>query len=272
MNRYLTTILTTASMALLVTGCATTKPRPVNTMTLHDIQQLTASNTPQARLGSIGQIRLEALKEAATTLGAQGGLAWRSKQIDKTLKEETDNLDRVFNFRALLLNHNVLPPVLTEGDQLLNLANPDTIRLANKTYKIIAQARFVTAPPNWRSYLWMSYKKPAVPDKTLLPRDAQEQRIWIKHIDNGWKKGIVQANNIYQDNLARLKRDYNGIILYRELLDRNIVSKPYVAASNLGVTSNNDQTQLYINDQVLRITALPKLNPKSKTWKPVITP
>ena len=259
-------------LSIALAGCATTRTENVDTMNLTNIQQLSSNNTPQKAGTGIGHIRLDALREAATTLGAQGGLAWRSKQIDKSLTEETRSLDQIFNFNNLLLDHNVLPPVLVQGNQLLNLDNPLTIRIANKTYKIHSQARFVTTAPNWRTYLWMSYKKPSIPDQSLLPRDDNEQRIWIKNIDKGWKQGIIQANSIYQDNLARLKRDYNGMMLYRELLARNMVSKPYVATSNLGVTTNASHSQIYINDQGLRITALPKLNPKSKTWKPVITP
>ena len=115
----------------------------------------------------------------------------------------------------------------------------------------------------------MNYKKPDLPDRTLLPRNDQERQIWKKYVVLGWKTGIAQANAIYQDNLARLRRDYEGMMLYKELLDKRMVSKPYVAQSNMGITSNSTQTEMRINDRELRITALPKLQVDSSNWKPV---
>lgn len=262
-------LLLTASCCLLA-GCLE-QPAQVDTTNLNDIERLTVADAPSTAASTIGNIRLQAIKETALSFGAQAGLALRAQQINKVLKSNTYQLDRTFNFRELLLNHNVLPPVLVQGDQLLNLATPDSIRVADKTYKIVAQAHFVTAPPNWRQYLFMNYKKPSVPDKTLLPRTPEEQQVWIKYIRQGWKNGLAQAKTIYLANLSRLERDYKGMVLYRELLAKNMVSKPYVATTALGVTSADHNSQLYINDKVLRITALPHLNPNSNQWRALIT-
>ncbi len=255
---------------LLLAGCVE-EPTAVDTTNLAAIEQLSIANAPSTAANTIGNIRLQAIKETALSFGAQAALAYRSKQINQVLKGNTYQLDRTYNFRELLLNHNVLPPVLTQGNQLLNLASPDSIRIADKTYKIVSQARFVTAPPNWRQYLFMNFKKPQVPDRTLLPRTPQERQAWIKYIRQGWQNGLVQAKTIYLSNLARLERDYKGMLLYRELLAKNMVSKPYVATTSLGVTSEDNNSQLYIGDKVLRITALPHLNPNSSKWRALIT-
>src|SRR3989304_2030419 len=71
--------------------------------------------------GAINPIRLQALRETATTLGARGALAWRSEHIDEALTEESSNLDHVFDFNQLLLKHNVLPPVIAESSGNLNV-------------------------------------------------------------------------------------------------------------------------------------------------------
>ncbi|MCW5589619.1 MAG: type IV secretory system conjugative DNA transfer family protein [Legionellales bacterium] len=81
-------------------------------------------------------------------------------------------------------------------------------------------------------------------------------------------QGIKQANMIYNDNLNRLQRDYRGMVLYRKLLAENMVSLPYVAQTDLGITNENGEMR--VNDQVLRITALPNLQSNSQTWNPVI--
>jgi defect-in-organelle-trafficking protein DotC len=168
----------------------------------------------------------------------------------------------------MVLSHGVLPPILEEGDNSLNLSDPNTIRVADRTYKIVAQARFATTPPNWREYLWLSYPKPALPHKSLLPRNNEEQKVWMRYTRKGWEKGIEQAYTIFQQNLARLKRDYRGMAIYRKLLQEKMISPPFVARTELGVTG--DGTDMRVNDQVLRIVELPKLQTNSRHWRAVI--
>ncbi len=122
------------------------------------------------RKASTSKMRVLALKETALSLGAQSGLAWRAKYIDNELIRQAKNLDAIYNFNSLLLEHNVLPPVLVEGRNTLNLADTQTIRISDHTFKVIKQARFITTPPNWRQYLWMDYKAPPKPHVALLPK------------------------------------------------------------------------------------------------------
>lgn len=217
---------------------------------------------------NISEIRYAALKETATSLGAQGGLAWRSKQINNLLETNDQNLNRIFNFRALLLSNNVIPPVLAEGENNLNLDDPDALRLADRVYKIVSPPRFVTAPPTWRDYLWMNFKAPDKPDVSLLPKNAEERNIWNQYVTIGWSEGTQQANQIFSANLGRLKRDYQGMIIYRILLAQNMVTAPFVAKTDLGITGNANEMR--INDQVLRITATSKLQTNAKVWKPAL--
>lgn len=215
------------------------------------------------------RIRRMALKEMALSVGAQSALAWRAKQIDDQLSFQAKHLDAIFNFNALVLDHNVLPPVLLQGEQALNLADPQSIRLADRVYKIEKQAHFVTTPPNWRDYLWLNFNKPERPDNTMLPKNREEKLYWQHYVELGWEQGISQANSIFADNLARLQQDLEGMGLYRQLLAQGLVSKPYVASTELGVTG--DGNNIRINDQVLRITALPQLDPNSKGWQTIIS-
>jgi len=218
----------------------------------------------------INQIRLSALKEMSMSLGAQAGLAARAKEIDANLQAHQATLEQVYNFYPLLLNHDVLPPVLEQADDSLHLSGPNTIRLAQKSYRIIQQARFVTTAPTWRSYLWMHYPQPKLPDHTLLPKNKSEEMVWRYYVTKGWHQGRQQADRIYQANLARLNRDYKGMILYHQLYAQNMVSAPFVAKTDLGITGN--RTAMRIGDQVLRITALPGLNLKGRTWRAVPIP
>jgi defect-in-organelle-trafficking protein DotC len=217
----------------------------------------------------MGKIREMALKETALSLGAQGGLAWRAKIIDEALTKQARNLDIIYDFNSLILEHNILPPVLLEGRNTLNLADAQSIRVSDRTYKVAKQAHFVTTPPNWRQYLWLDYIKPDRPNVTLLPKTKIERQIWCDYTAKGWKNGIEQANIILEENIARVKEDFSGMILYRKLLAMNMVSPPYVSHTDLGVTG--DGTEIHIDDRVLRITALPTLNINSNEWKAAVS-
>ncbi len=236
------------------------------------LQGLQNMGAPVKRDLSKGQenkkMRYQAIQDTALGIGAQSGLAWESKNIDEQLMRQVSTLDKIYAFNLLILDHNVLPPVLLEGRNVFNLADQNTIRIADRRYKIAKQARFVTTAPNWRQYLWMDYMKPSKPNDSLLPESEYEEKLWDYYVSIGWYEGMQQAGIIFSNNVARLKEDFSGMILYRKLLAQNMVSPPYVAQTDLGVTG--DQGEINIDDQVLRITALPQLNPDSNDWNPVI--
>jgi defect-in-organelle-trafficking protein DotC len=58
------------------------------------------------------------------------------------------------------------------------------------------------------------------------------------------------------------------MVLYRTLRAQNIVSAPFVSRTELGVTGGGEN--MNVNDQVLRITALPALEPNSTRWQPAL--
>lgn len=252
------------SLPLLV---ACHRTQPVDSLDIKQMKQW-SYNTVKPAGGNISSIRLQAIQETALSVGARSGLAHRSNQLNAILLKDAKTLDRAFNFVPLMLEHNVAPPILVEGLDTMNLADDMSIRIADRSYTIMQQARFVTAAPNWRSYLWMGFDKPEAPDRSLLPRDRSEDKVWRCFIEIGWKKGIKQANIIYSENLNRLRRDYQGMLMYRRLLAQNMVSTPFVAKVDLGITTENNSMR--INDQVLRITALPQLQGNGTTWNPVL--
>lgn len=257
---------------ILLTACGQkqTNLDNLNTTNLAELERVRVY--PRSPSGGsknqLSNLRVKVLRDSAMSIGAQGGLAWASEQINVRMNQDRKYLDTIFNFDAMVLSHGVIPPVLEEGDFSLNLADPNTIRVADRTYKIVKQARFATTPPNWREYLWLIYAKPELPDKSLLPRDDYEQTIWKEGIRAGWEKGIAQSYSIFQQSLAMLKRDFRGMVLYRKLLQEKMISPPFVARTELGVTGNG--SDMRINDQVLRIVELPQLQTNSKGWRAVV--
>ena len=261
-------------ISCLAPGCSHVIVKPTNYANTDtaDINQLLAMQQSSKKRTpfDINQIRIEGLKEVAMTLGAQGALANRSITINKMLEEHHGEMDQVYNFQSLLLAKNVLPPILAEGDRTLHKSDDNTVRLADKTYRIIEPAKFITTPPNWREYLFLTYEKPELPDYTMLPRNDSdtEKQAWQDGINEGWKQGSQQANQIFAANLARLQRDYNGMVLYRRLANYKMISSPIVAETNLGITGGGDE--MSINDRFKRITQGSGLVPDTEQWRPAI--
>jgi defect-in-organelle-trafficking protein DotC len=259
-------------LLLTLTACAHRNQQDLSTIDTTNYAQLesvqVSLKSTSTSKTELSQLRVKSLEDSAMSIGAQAGLAYASKAINTDMEKDVKYLDSIFNFYAMVLSHGVVPPVLEQGDNTLNLDDPNTIRVSDRTYKIVQQARFATTPPNWREYLWTNYEKPVLPDKTLLPKTAEEQKIWRRGIHRGWEKGLEQAYNIFQQNLARLKRDYRGMALYRKLLQEKMISPPFVARTELGVTG--DGTDMRVNDQVLRIVELPQLQTNSKGWRAVV--
>lgn len=257
--------------AALLSACAP-PPSDDNVTAASGPVQFGYTNIPSDPLNytkSISKIRLKAIEDTATGLGARGALAWRSQQIDTTLNKQAAYLDNIFDFNALMLPHNVLPAVIVQAQDLYHQDDADTVRLASKTYQILSPARFVTTPPTWRTYLTMPYKKPNLPNSALLPHNSAEITVWNNYYSIGWKNGLAQADNIFNQNLNRLKRDFNGIILYRKLYTQKMISAPYVSEADLGVTG--DRNAIRINDHVLRITQDSGIQTNSSKWQSVLT-
>lgn len=222
-----------------------------------------------ANTSQISKVRLQAIEDTASSLGARGALAWRGEQITSTLEQESGFLDRIFNFNSLMLPHNVFPPVIVQANGLYTQDDPTTVRMADKTYKILLPAHFVTVPPTWRTYLSMEYSKPTLPNNSLLPKSKPEVILWNRFYKVGWENGLQQANMIFNQNLDRIKRDYNGVILYHKLYTQKMISAPFISQAHLGITGDSDAIR--INDRVVRITAASAIQTNTNKWQPIIT-
>ncbi|MDF2529133.1 MAG: type secretion system protein DotC [Gammaproteobacteria bacterium] len=235
--------------------------------TLTDLETLSPTAGYYQQQVPFTDIRAKAIQQAAQSLGMQAGLAAESQAIDAQLEQNAQQLDSIFNFSLVMYKNNLLPPVIERADNLVNIDDQgDSIRIAGITYNIVAPVKFVTAPPTWRSYLWMSYPQPQLPDKVLLPQNAQEQAIWKASVDSGWQAGINQAVGIYQINLHNLVRDFNGMLLYKQLLVQNMISPFYVQKTQQGVTGSGNH--MMVDDQTWQITNQPQLQLHSNYWEP----
>lgn len=216
-------------------------------------------------------IRAEAIREAALSYGARGGLAWRTFHIRKEMNETADYLDKIFDFRQLLIPAPsgllIEPPVISEAQNaLLISAGGREAAVADTMYDIIANAKIVSAPRTWRIYLERDWGKVTPPPDILRPKDAAERQQWIEWVREGWDVGSEQADAIFQDDLNELVADYQGMVRYRMLLTQGMVSPPYALQVDRGVTGGGNIMR--VGDRAVRITGMPELITETELWQP----
>lgn len=208
--------------------------------------------------------RASAIQEAAATYGAQAGLAYRVQEINRQLDLHASDYSRVFNFSDVMLEPGFLPPVISEGKDLYNQTDGSTVRVAERLYKIEFPARLVNTPPRWQDYLALGVPPPQTPDQTVVPHTDGEKALWDAWAKKGWSEGVAQADQMFEANLGRLKRDFEGMLRFKSLYEKNMVSKPMLAKSNLGVTGGGDE--MAVGDRIIRITVPSGLNPDLGKW------
>lgn len=216
-------------------------------------------------------IRAEAVREAALSYGARGGLAWRTFHIREELSARDAYMDKVFDFRTLLIPAPsgllIEPPVISEQVNAMIIESTGAeAAVADRVYNINANARLVSAPRNWRQYLERDWGDVAPPPDLLRPNDDKEREQWIKWVREGWDEGVKQADEIFEQDLNELSADYQGMIRYRMLLAQGMVSPPYTLQADRGVTGEG--MTMRVGDRVVRITGMPSFIPESNRWKP----
>jgi hypothetical protein len=72
-------------------------------------------------------------------------------------------------------------------------------------------------------------------------------------VREAWAQGLAEADQLYADNVARMTRQYRGIMLYHLLTAQRLLSKVGSASARLPL--NASDSKLYIGQQVYRITA-----------------
>lgn len=227
---------------------------------------LRSTPNPAAATG-IPEIRYSALVESARTRGNSAGLAWQTAQINTRLTGMSSQLDIIYNFGALMMEGNVLPPVMSKATEVYDQQSDDVIRLIGESYSVRQPPRFTYVAPSWRSYLMAAeYSFDATIPPLVSPETPQERQVWDQALAEGYKMGIDQANRILDANFARLKADFEGMQLYRELLRRGMVTKPYVSTGHYGITGDKKKT-INIGESLLRISVAPEFVMDNDKWK-----
>ncbi len=265
-------------LAFLLCFVATTamaQEEQQDVLSLPELIEETANADPLEDLAEAiepSQIRMDAIKQAALSYGARGGLAKRTEEIRTTLDKKEHILDQVYDFKRLLIPAPsgllIEPPIISEGENATLIeTGGQTAAVADKIYSINRNARIVSTPRNWRAYLEREWGKIELPPQVLLPRTNEEKRVWVEYLTKGWEEGVKQADEIFQADLNKLVADYTGMIRYRKLLSMNIVSAPYALQVDRGVTGGGDEMR--VGDRAVKITGPSQLKTEAYEWQPV---
>lgn len=218
------------------------------------------------------EIKKDAQREAALSYGARGGLAWQTWRIRQEMETRARYLDKVFDFRQLLVPAQsgllIEPPIISEAmDAMIIDGKGLEAAVADRVLNIGQNARIVSAPRTWRSYLERQWGDIDPPPDVLRPADKKEREKWARWVEEGWGMGITQADEIFQADLNKLVADYQGMVRYRSLLAQGMVSPPYALQVDRGVTGGGNEMR--IGDRGLSLTELPKLQTGYQEWQPV---
>lgn len=247
----------TLYISRLTRGVALALSLGVSLPALADEPEALKRATELSREGEVEQsvefaFRYRVQREAAIAYGAQIGYATRSEEVAKILDDAQATLDRVFNFQPLVIDGKVIPPVITRGDGVFAQDQRRRARTTDVVYRIVAPARISSAPPHWRQYLYPVLATPRTPPRALLPLDSHERDRWADWVRQGYGLGVRQADEVFDDGLARLRRDYAGMIRFKALVALGIVASPTLASGSRGVVIDGDEMR--IDDVVWRIT------------------
>ena len=266
-NKVILSILFGLSLTLSGQGLAAPEaPAPQPTYSLDDLKASNIRSLQRAvSSGQISDLRAEAIKEIALSLGVSSGLSAQFQVYEKALETRSAELDRQYNFEALKLSPGVLPPVLSQSFSNFELKDNETIEFAGKTFKIERPARMVSVYPTWRDYLKFNFRPAALPKQNFMPRTAAERALWDASVKEGWEEGVRQAHVVWTNAWGELRRDYEGMILYKQLLANNAITPTIVASANLGVTG--DGTTMSVNHQVIKITDHSRFKNDQNQWK-----
>jgi hypothetical protein len=235
----------------------TAEPRRDEPAELADILEMKSGLT--AKDGAVSLMRPNAIKEAAQLVAFQTAIAYRYRQLVAATEEHSAIMDTAFNFGPLLMTQGealILPPVLARAGASMRIENPDTATTAQTTYEILAPARYVSAAPNWREFLMVdSFPQPEKPNPALLPQNVKERAIWRAAGREAWARGLAEADELYADNVARMVRQYRGVMLYHLLTAQHLLSMVNAASANLGMKTSSGGEKLNIGQKIYRITA-----------------
>jgi defect-in-organelle-trafficking protein DotC len=208
--------------------------------------------------------RFEMIRDGALMYASQCALKYYYEEINQSLLSKEILLNRVFNFQPLMLDSDVIPPIVVQAGKTVEQVSSEYLIIADRTFKILRHGSFTTTPLSWKDYLLADIPMPPLPDKSLLPSDSIEQEIWLTYVDQGWNAGKEQAFIMLQNNLAQLIQHYQGMVTFHRLFQQGLMTAPIIQQIESGITMGPDQ--MHINQKILAIAEQGFLESHHERW------
>lgn len=196
------------------------------------------------RPGGMARIRGDALREAARRFGSQHGFARRAWEIVQLLERRSAELSASYDFNRVATSTPgvpgvILPPVVarTFDAYALNRSSRSASH-SDEYFEVLKAASLSPVVPTWREYLVIRSKEPREPPRSLMPRDDLEAGRFREWFNEGWDAGVEQAEAEFAKRVARLRRDYEGMLEHRRLVALGMMSRALTETEFLGVTGD----------------------------------
>lgn len=231
------------------------------------------NSLPRNDVGSEGGasgLRMEMIYEAGLAIGLRAGSSEQSAIIIDGLNRRKADLDRLYKFNYLFTGSGVfIPPVIEEARDVLS-TDGRVMRIASRIYRIVKPGRLAFNGPGWEDYLFVGLDPtpPPNPSSAVLPKSEEEVKVWNRGVAEGWDEGVQQTNAVFDLNMARLNKEFTGIMLYNSLKERGLITSEVVAQDQ--TTVRGDENEMVVNERVLQITQDPGLVVDQKKWVPII--
>lgn len=236
-------------------GEITDGPRNDDPLELKELLSLKAPKSIKEN-SAVNQLRPSAIRDAARLVTLQTAMQWRYAQLLLDTKQYSGILDTAFNFGPLMMTQGeavIMPPILTRADASMRIEDSTTATVTKTSYELLTPAKYTSVVPNWRWYLMNDgLPAPEQPHPAVLPKNSDERLIWYAAVREAWKLGTDQAEQLYQENVSRMVRDYRGVMLYHLLTAQHLLSNVATASSDLGIYAKD--SKMHIGQRVYRIT------------------
>lgn len=183
--------------------------------------------------------------------------------IQQLATEQLENADELQSLAVLFL-----PPVLVKYSRVRSSNNQQLFyRNAQIEYQIKQPARLTEQLLDWRFFLTLRpFDELPSLAAGALPKNSEEQEIWKKAAQDGWRLGLQQANQVMQDRLQQLMLTHKGMLQYVILVDQNMVKPPQVSLSTNASEISSDSNHLAINVLRYQIRYPAKFNADTTEW------
>ncbi len=207
--------------------------------------------------------KLKAIYNAARGVGIRAGFADEADRINKILRSRyRAQLTSRFDFRKLMIEKYVIPPVITEIRNVREHSGSDLLYLTDGAYEIVKDARLSFEPPKWEEYLILPIQPPAAP-RGLSVETQEEKDIWREGAKTGWYAGIVEARRGFVTGWNILNRDFGGMRRYHKLAQQGIVSLPDVKTVAKRWSVSDNGTRAYKGETTIKLAVSPRFRVKN---------